>query len=767
VKSSSGGDGAPSSFFLTPCALVDELLRADLAPLAAVDVSGFASSSSSSSPSSISASSSTSAASAASGSAVAAAKTAPAFLTGRALALAAALAPALDPGRAARCLSAAAAALLAVASSTKDDDNDEEFSISPIAVGACRALIALSPVVVAAATATDGSPSPSSSPLSQLLPACFAGLSALVDDTSDGALALSLDAMTALVRSSKESSATWASSVGTQALRVWAANPSDPLVSESAADVTKALSTASNAGARAVFEVALPALAGIVGKAASVASLPASASASNEQEDDPMLVAGALSLLAELVAAAATASPEAAAAAHTAATPAALALLNSSAAVDSSVARACCDYVRALVLAGGPALVASEGALEALSSPLLRLLAGEQGSGGGNSSNNQDASEAADADDAAGRVAPALCALARRAPAGEPALALTRASALAAAKRLCLRKEGPTPMLAADCVSLVARAFAFFAPPDAASETAAALAAIPVNAESAPGSASNAATELSPASAALASAPSGEATQQISSSSTTPTTLLHVALRFWACHQQDLLGASSINAAVAGLAALASLPSPSVVDAVLVRGTRIEEEEGGNGGVVIKTRSRARAAAARPERWVGVTARAKAVQLLADALVEAAEGGEKFDEGEWESASDDDDESEEDDGSDESDENDQTKSRGGNSVAASLARAAAAAGTGVGIGGDLFAARAFLDDEDDFGYGGDSAFDRDPLDPLAAASPGEIASRGLKQAYALYPQWMQEVGGALLSAGQRRAVAAAFGVVGE
>jgi len=39
---------------------------------------------------------------------------------------------------------------------------------------------------------------------------------------------------------------------------------------------------------------------------------------------------------------------------------------------------------------------------------------------------------------------------------------------------------------------------------------------------------------------------------------------------------------------------------------------------------------------------------------------------------------------------------------------------------------------------------------------------GEIAAKGLKDAYALYPRWMQEVGGALLSASQRRA---AFGVV--
>lgn len=296
-----------------------------------------------------------------------------------------------------------------------------------------------------------------------------------------------------------------------------------------------------------------------------------------------MLVAGALSLLAELVTAAATASPEAAAAAHAAATPAALALLNSASALDSSVARACCDYVRALVLAGGPTLVASEGALEALSSPLLRLLAGGEGREG---NRPEAASGAADDDDAAGRVAPALCALARRAPPGEQAAALTRASALAAARRLSLRAQGPTPMLAADCVSLVARAFAFGADSSgsastaaAASETAAALAAVQVAAP--PGSAapsSNAPTELSPSSAALAAAPSGESQHLCSSPSPAPPlTLLHVALRFWACHQQDLLGASSINAAVAGLAALAALPSPSAVDAVLVRGARIED----------------------------------------------------------------------------------------------------------------------------------------------------------------------------------------------
>ena len=760
--SPAGGDGGAAGGSLAPRALADELLRADLAPLASVGVS--------------SAGSGTSPGAAPAASAVAAAGAAPAFLAGRALALAAALAPALDAARAARLLSAAAAALLASAAAGDD------AGLSPLSVGACRAVIALSPVVAAAAAGGGAQ-------LSELLPACFAGLSALVAGgegagaSEGGALALALDAATALVRASGQASSPWARSLGAQALRAWAEHASDPLVSESAADVAKALSGSSAAGAEAVFEVALPALAGIVGRAAAAAAADAAAGAGalsggREGGRDPTLVAGALSLLAELVAAAAPASPEAAAAAHAAATPAALALLNAASSIDSSVARACCDYVRALVLAGGPALVASEGALEALSSPLLRLLAGGLRGGGEGGAGGGDAAEAADADDAAGRVAPALCALARRAPPGEPALALARAAALAAARRLSLRGEGPAPMLAADCVALISRAFAFgfsgggTAPPDAsaASGTAAALAA-----EAAPGSSasSNAPTDLPPASssAALASAPSGES--QLPPSSTAqqqqqqPSTLLHVALRSWACHQQDLLGSSAINAAVAGLAALAALPSPSVVDAVLVRGTRVEEEEEAGIGVVIRTRARARAAAARPERWVAVTARAKAVQLLADALVEAAEGGGGKlggggEEDEWDTASDDDDD-DDDDESDENESDEEARSRGGNSVAASLARAAAAAGGGAGS--DLFAARAFLDDEDDFGPGGgDSAFDRDPLDPLACASPGEIAARGLKAAFALYPQWLQEVGGALLSAGQRRAVAAAFGV---
>ena len=156
---------------LTLCALVDELLRADLAPLAAVDVSGFASSSLLLLLLLFLLLPLLSAASAASGSAVAAAKTAPAFLTGRALALAAALAPALDPGRAARCCRPpprrCSPSLLRPR--TTITTRSLPFPRSPSGLPCPHRPL---PVVVAAATAPDGSPF--SSPLRlDPAPACL------------------------------------------------------------------------------------------------------------------------------------------------------------------------------------------------------------------------------------------------------------------------------------------------------------------------------------------------------------------------------------------------------------------------------------------------------------------------------------------------------------------------------------------------------------------------------------------------------------------
>ena len=96
--------------------------------------------------------------------------------------------------------------------------------------------------------------------------------------------------------------------------------------------------------------------------------------------------------------------------------------------------RACCDYVGALRAGRRPRARGLGGSVEALSSPLLRLLAGRQGVVEETAATDPGRLQAADADDAAGRVAPALCALAGRARPGTRPGARARASALAAAK---------------------------------------------------------------------------------------------------------------------------------------------------------------------------------------------------------------------------------------------------------------------------------------------------------------------------------------------
>ena len=247
-------------------------------------------------------------------------------------------------------------------------------------------------------------------------------------------------------------------------------------------------------------------------------------------------------------------------------------------------------------------------------------------------------------------------------------------------------------MLAADCVFAVARALPFPLP-HAASETAAALAAIPVNAESAPGSASDAATELCPASAALA-LPSGGSDPADPPLPTTPTTLLHVALRSGpAPTRSSRCSPRSRGRRRPGRPGLAALPLPSSTACSCAaprmkrkrrkwRRRHQDEVEGeGRGGEA--------------GEGVGVTAAPRRGQLLADTLVEAAEGGEVQTRASWSLLHDD--ERTKVKNNDGSDESDKTTKQGpaGTSVAASWPALQLAAGTGEVSAADLFAARAF------------------------------------------------------------------------
>ena len=553
---------------------------------------------------------------------------APPFLTGTVLTLLARLPPTcLGEARVAAALAAAAASL---------------GRSAPATLGGLR-------VVTAHAAA---SPPPA---LEAALPALTAGLDVLLSSGGEGGLAAALEAAAALTRGARGACAPWASSAARACLAIWGDRVADPLLAPAAADVVLELARAGGATAEAAYGAALPALATVLRD-------PRAAGAT--------AVAAALDLAASLLA---HAPPAAAGAAHAALTPPALALLGGGGGGGAAVAAAACDYVRALARAGGPALLASDGALDALTAPLLALL----------TPGSDDA--------AAERVAPALSSILRRAPpASAPALA--RACLLAAAHRIAT----PTsPALAADLVGLLARGVL-------ADEAGAveALATRPAPANSPP------------------PAPSAPP----------PATLLHAAIAAWTIAQADVCCAHEITVATAGLGALltAGSAAAATLATVPVRGARLDDGPG------IRTRARARAAA---ESWSVVGALCKIVELMADAVVESAEGNgdtAAADDG-WATASDDDDASD-----------------GGASAAGSLAAALAAGAE------DMAAARAWADDDDDDAAADAADADADG-DPLASTSPGAVAADALRAAAAADgPGLAAVVGG--LAPGRQRAV---------
>lgn len=409
------------------------------------------------------------------------------------------------------------------------------------------------------------------------------------------------------------------------------------------------------------------------------------------------VLTAALALLAGMMA---VAPAQTAAAGHAAITPPALALIAARGGGDAAACRAACDYVRALARAGGPPLLAPPGALAALAGPLVSALIAPPPPG-------VDVAEAADA---AGRAVPALTSLLRRAP-PECAGPAVREAALAAAARLACA-DTPAPLGAA-LVGLLARGVL--------SDPAGMVAAL-------------AAAPLPPA--PLTPLPPGVPTPDPAVG------LLAPALTAWFARAAEVVGAMEICLSTAALGKIALSPPHPALDSLSVPGAPLHDA-----AATIRTRARARAAG--PQAWSALPARAKALALLADIVLEDAEGGgggcgaDADDDG-WESASSDD---------DENDENDEPSPGGRSSVAAALAR---------GDGSALFAARLGCGWEGEEGEEGDADADADtdPADPLAAARPGELAAADLRLAAQVNPAGLAACAG-LLSAGQRAAVEAA------
>ena len=205
-----------------------------------------------------------------------------AFLRGRALWVAAKLAPAAPASAAAAVLRAAVGSLTPGAE-------------APLRVGACRALAQYVP-----AAAKDA--------LRPLLGPMYQGLGGLLeahersrhaeaqngnppassfpgDNDDDDSLHLVLEAMLVVVKADDEAAAAWSHALAPATLRLWSARVADPMLSATARDVLEALANVP-ACLPSLLEMAVPTLAGV---------------ARHPEAQPPMLVEGALDVLCVLL----------------------------------------------------------------------------------------------------------------------------------------------------------------------------------------------------------------------------------------------------------------------------------------------------------------------------------------------------------------------------------------------------------------------------------------------------------------------------------
>ena len=170
--------------------------------------------------------------------------TVPSFLRGRALWVAARLAPGAPPDAAGGALRAALGALAPDAS-------------APLRVGACRALAQYVPLA----------------PRDVLLPLlgpAYQGLGTLLEtaapadaegDAPEETLHLVLEAMLVVVKADADAAAAWSGALAPATLRVWAEKVADPLLAADARDVLEALA-ATPACLPSLHALAAPTLAG-------------------------------------------------------------------------------------------------------------------------------------------------------------------------------------------------------------------------------------------------------------------------------------------------------------------------------------------------------------------------------------------------------------------------------------------------------------------------------------------------------------------------
>jgi hypothetical protein len=178
-------------------------------------------------------------------------------------------------------------------------------------------------------------------------------------------------------------------------------------------------------------------------------------------------------------------------------------------------------------------------------------------------------------------------------------------------------------------------------------------------------------------------------------------------MRAWTLAQPDVHGAGAIRVSSTALAALLCCGHPAL-EGVTVQGEPLADEAAAASGGAIRTRSRARATG--PQRFAAAALPAALMALVADAVLDEAEGA-SMDGGAFDGWGDDDD-----------DDDDEEAEDDGGATQAALERAAAEAAAGGGAAADSLEALAGgggagfgVDDDDD-----DDADADDADDPLAA-----------------------------------------------
>jgi hypothetical protein len=398
------------------------------------------------------------------------------------------------------------------------------------------------------------------------------------DDDDDDSLHLVLEAMLVVVKADDEAAAAWSHALAPATLRLWSARVADPMLSATARDVLEALANVP-ACLPSLLEMAVPTLAGV---------------ARHPEAQPPMLVEGALDVLAVLLRPAPRGGEEARAC-HAACFGAVARLATTS--DDVGVMQSAAECLRAFLRSGGEASLkwGADGAgngdvLRAYLDAAARLLSPETEEG------------------ACVFAAPLLGQMIRRLP-NQMAPVLTEV-VTAVVRRA---RDAQQPNLVAALVPVLARLV---------HADADALVAM------------------------LASSPAPPLALKSEGDDGIPpaATALEAAMRCWVGAQGDVQGAFDIKITVAALATLlASERSAPALAAVAVRGKPVVADAGD------APRTRARARAAGPERFHPTPAPEAMLALLADAVLEMREAAALAgdDDDEWE---DDDDDEDDDDG---------------------------------------------------------------------------------------------------------------------